>query len=215
VTKTSPSSSNVLLVFAKKPVPGTVKTRLARDIGEKQAAHIYQIMAERIWARTAGPGYERWMVFEPASEREWIQSWMPNAAAYVPQVLGDLGTRLKAAFQQAFQAGARAVAVIATDTPQIEVDDINRTFDLLNNGYQAVLGPSTDGGYWLLGMSGFQPGVFEEIAWSTSLVAEQTRARLRQQGLKSAELRTLRDIDGVDDLEGLWKDLGCGEGGKV
>ncbi|RPI26250.1 MAG: glycosyltransferase [Acidobacteria bacterium] len=203
----SPSSPNILLVFAKKPIPGTVKTRLAKDIGDEEAARLYRLMAERTWSRTAASGYDRWMVFEPPTEREAMQAWLPGAESYVPQVVGDLGVKLKAAFRQAFDAGARAVAVIATDTPEIAAADIHRTFALLETGCQAVMGPSTDGGYWLLALSRFEPGLFEEISWSTSAVAEQTRAMMARHGLRSAELRTLRDIDGVDDLDSLWKDL--------
>jgi len=209
MSKASGRSSNVLLVFAKKPVPGTVKTRLAKDVGHEEAARLYRLMAERTWSRTAGPGYERWLVFEPGSESEWMKNWLPGADCYLPQVDGDLGNRLRAAFEHAFGAGAHAVAVIGTDSPNVAWEDINGAFDLLKAGHEAVLGPSADGGYWLLALSSFEPHVFEDIVWSTGEVAEQTRARIAARGLKFAELRTVRDIDGVDDLESLWKDLGA------
>jgi rSAM/selenodomain-associated transferase 1 len=209
VSEASARSSNTLLVFAKKPVPGTVKTRLARDVGHEEAARLYRLMAETTWSRTAGPGYERWLVFEPSSERDWMRDWLPGADSYLPQVPGDLGTRLSAAFEHAFQAGAKRVAVIGTDSPNIRCEDITGAFDLLQDGHQAVLGPSTDGGYWLLGLSSFQPHLFEDILWSTDEVARQTRARMAARGLRFAELRTVRDIDRVDDLASLWKDLGA------
>ena len=207
VSQGSARSSNILLVFAKKPVPGTVKTRLARDVGHAQAARLYRLMAETTWSRTAGPGYERWLVFEPGSERDWMRDWLPGAHSYLPQVSGDLGTRLSAAFEHAFLTGAKAVAVIGTDSPDVAREDISSAFDLLTAGHQAVIGPSTDGGYWLLALSSFQPHVFEDILWSTGEVAAQTRARMAARGLRFAELRTVRDIDRVDDLESLWKDL--------
>ncbi len=196
-------------MFAKKPVPGAVKTRLAKDVGHEEAARLYRLMAETTWARTAGIGYDRWLVFEPDSEHDWMRDWLPGAESYVAQAAGDLGTRLRAAFEHAFRAGAEAVAVIGTDSPNVGSQDISSAFDLLKSGHQAVLGPSTDGGYWLLGLSSFEPALFEEIWWSTPEVAEQTRARMAARGLKFAELRTVRDIDGVDDLESLWKDLGA------
>lgn len=209
MSETSARSSNILLVFAKKPIPGTVKTRLAKDVGHQEAARLYRLMAEVTWTRTAGAGYGRWLVFEPDSEHDWMRNWLPGAECYVAQVAGDLGTRLIAAFQQAFDAGAEAVAVIGTDSPNVGSKDIDRAFGLLQSGHQAVLGPSADGGYWLLALSRFEPGVFEEIRWSTSEVADQTRVRIAARGLKLAELRTVRDIDGVDDLASLWKDLGA------
>jgi len=193
--------------MVKKPVPGAVKTRLAKDVGHEEAARLYKLMAEATWLRSAGPGYERWLVFEPGPETDWVRNWLPGAHSYVPQVDGDLGNRLRTAFEQAFAAGARAVAVIGTDSPNIGWRDINSAFELLNTGHQAVLGPSTDGGYWLLALSRFEPQVFEDILWSTQEVAEQTRARITARGLRFAELRTVRDIDRVDDLDSLWKDL--------
>jgi rSAM/selenodomain-associated transferase 1 len=208
VPKGCARSSNILLVFAKKPVPGAVKTRLARDVGHAEAARLYRIMAETTWARTACHGYERWLVFEPGSEHDWMRDWLPGADSYLPQVPGNLGTKLSAGFEHAFKAGAKAVAVIGTDSPQVACEDINEAFDLLDGGHHAVLGPSADGGYWLLALSSFQPHLFVDILWSTGEVAEQTRARMATRGLKFAELRTVRDIDRVDDLKSLWKDLG-------
>lgn len=164
-------------------------------------------MAEATWSRTAGPGYERWLVFEPGSEQNWMREWLPGAESYLPQVTGDLGDRLRAAFERAFDAGAKAVAVIGTDSPNIAWEDVSCAFDLLNDGNEAVLGPSTDGGYWLLALSKFEPRVFEGISWSTGEVADQTRSRIAARGLKFAELRTVRDIDCVDDLHSLWNDL--------
>jgi len=207
MSKTSDGCLKILLVFAKKPIPGTVKTRLAKDVGHEEAARLYRLMAETTWSRTAGSGYERWLVFEPGSEGDWMRHWLPGADSYLPQVDGNLGDRLRAAFEHAFDAGAKAVAVIGTDSPNVASADINGAFDLLDTGNHAVLGPSADGGYWLLALSVFEPQVFDDISWSTGAVADQTRARIATRGLRFAELRTVRDIDGVDDLESLWKDL--------
>ncbi len=178
-------------------------------MGHEEAARLYRLMAETTWSRTAGPGYDRWLVYEPGSERDWMRDWLPGAQSYLPQADGDLGARLRAAFEQAFQSGAAAVAAIGTDSPNIAWEDVNGAFDLLRAGHHAVLGPTTDGGYWLLALSSFEAHVFEDILWSTGEVAEQTRARIAARGLRFAELRTIRDIDGVDDLESLWKDLGA------
>jgi rSAM/selenodomain-associated transferase 1 len=174
MSETLDGRSRVLLVFAKKPIPGAVKTRLARDVGHEEAARLYRLMAETTWSRTAACEYKRWLVFEPGSEGDWMRNWLPGAQSYVPQADGDLGNRLRAAFEHAFREGAKAVAVIGTDSPNVASEDINSAFDLLNSGHQAVLGPSTDGGYWLLALSGYEPQVFDEISWSTAEVARRS-----------------------------------------
>jgi rSAM/selenodomain-associated transferase 1 len=203
-----PVAHDVLLVFAKKPEPGAVKTRLAKEIGAEQAAEIYRRMAEAVWAGTASGAYDRWLVFEPRAEERAMRKWLPGAQAYAPQSSGDLGQRLREAFRQAFDSGARAVAVIATDAPEVTSRDIHCAFQLLSSGCRSAIGPCPDGGYWLLALSEFREDVFDGIPWSSSSVFDETLARLRGDHGAPGILRKLRDVDRLSDLMDLgppWK----------
>jgi len=193
----------VLLVFAKKPEPGGVKTRLAGEIGAEKAAEVYRRLAEAVWAGTASDQYQRWLVFEPPDEAFAMRQWLTGAESYIPQAPGNLGDRLRAAFRLAFDAGARRVAVIATDAPEVRSDDVVAAFELLSSGRRAAIGPCPDGGYWLLALSDFRADVFSGIQWSSARVFEQTMARLRTDDVAPGVLRTLLDVDRVSDLRQL------------
>ncbi|MDZ7845461.1 MAG: TIGR04282 family arsenosugar biosynthesis glycosyltransferase [Owenweeksia sp.] len=110
----------------------------------------------------------------------------------------DLGERMKAAFQQAFEAGFQKVVIIGSDCPEIGAKVIEQAFDQLDET-QVVLGPANDGGYYLLGMNGLF-NLFDDVNWSTATVRQETCDKVKAANLTFKELPELTDLDTIDDL---------------
>jgi uncharacterized protein len=198
-----------LIVFVKQPRPGTVKTRLAREVGDERAAAIYRALAEaeiRATAperRAAGVGYERVFYFAPAEARASIETWLSGLVGDEPLVCfpqsgADLGERMAQAFAACFARGASRVAIIGSDVPSCTRAHVAAALAALDD-HDVAVGPTHDGGYYLLALSQPRPPLFRDVAWSTPLVLQTTRARAAALGLRVATLQTLRDVDTLDD----------------
>ena len=135
---------------------------------------------------------------EPAATE--TREWTAHAARCQPE--GDLGERMTAAFATAFAAGAGRVAIIGTDCPGLRAHHLTEAFAALETA-DVVLGPATDGGYYLLGLRQPQPELFQNKTWSTDTVLGDTLADARRLGLRVALLTELRDVDDATDL-GAW-----------
>lgn len=198
---------DVLMVFVKEPRPGAVKTRLAARLGDGRAAALYRALAEEEIRRTAprSDEYERLLFFDPPDARPALEAWLPGQVL-VAQSAGDLGVRMAAAFEEAFARGARRVAIIGSDVPWISRDDVLEALESLDRDDLAI-GPATDGGYYLLALRRPEPALFREIPWSTSGVLAATLGVAAARGLGVNVLRTLGDIDTVDDLRAAWPRL--------
>lgn len=192
----------VLIVFARFPEPGRTKTRLIPLLGPEGAVAAYRRLAEetaRQVLRLDRPDLDRVVWIEPASKMPEASRWLGSSFRYRPQPTGDLGTRLTAAFDEAFGAGDARVVAIGTDCPGLDAPLLDRAFDLLASG-QAVLGPTEDGGYYLIGLPRPSPGVFRAVPWSTSEVLRATLMGLDAAHESVALLETLRDLDTPEDL---------------
>lgn len=191
----------VLLVFARSPAPGKVKTRLAKDVGAEAAVRVYRFLAEGVWREVAPGGFARWLFFTPAGEEDLVKRWLPGADRYLPQPdEEDLGFRLAFAFEAAFRSGADKVVVVGTDVPELTAALVRQAFDLLE-GHSAVLGPSHDGGFWLLGICASGRVSFDGIEWGTSKAGRGMLHNLRSAGHLVAELPVLTDVDTLKDLK--------------
>lgn len=199
--------SDVLIVFVKEPRPGAVKTRLASAIGPEAAADVYRALAEQEIRRTAPrPGeYSRLFFFTPAEARERIQSWLPGESLW-PQGGDDLGARMAGAFAEAFRRGARRAAVIGTDVPWVSRGLVADALSALGE-HDVVLGPTADGGYYLLALDRPRPELFGGIAWSTRSVFAATVERAGALGLGVSVLEELPDIDTLEDVRAHWDEL--------
>ncbi len=193
-------SERTLAVFAKAPVPGRVKTRLAVEIGTRPAATLYRHLGRAVVRETAGPGYRTVVWFAPPGARRAVRAWLDGfgVTGYRSQGAGDLGARLRRAFLRQFADGDGAVVIIGTDCPEIRGRDVVRAFDALES-YDVVLGPARDGGYYLVGLRAPHPALFREIPWSTPNVMRVTRVRAATIGLRCKLLRQLRDVDSATD----------------
>ena len=188
-----------LIVFARAAHAGQVKTRLAREIGDQAAVDAYKTLMEQLLANLRAV-FNVELRFTPDSARAEFESWLQPGWHLATQGEGDLGQRLARAFQESFAAGSQRVAIIGSDCPAVTVQDIHSAWRSLLT-HDVVLGPARDGGYWLIGLCRPQPGIFENIPWSSAAVLETTLTRVREAGLTVHRLRTLADVDTVEDWE--------------
>ena len=186
----------------KSPLLGTVKSRLAAEIGAAAALESYlELLAITVGALRECPDVE--VRFTPDGASEEARRWVLPRWEVRPQGTGDLGQRLEVAFADAFAAGADRVAAIGSDCPDITPLDFVTAEQLLAE-HDLVLGPATDGGYWLIAMNRSFPVLFREIDWSTDRVLAQTISAAQAHGIRIASLRTLSDVDTRADWEA-WK----------
>ncbi|MBM3838107.1 MAG: glycosyltransferase [Verrucomicrobia bacterium] len=194
-----------LLIFLKAPRIGSVKTRLAAAIGPTPAAAAYRTLVEALLDRLAGcAGIE--LHYTPEDALEEICPWLRPGWTARPQCSGDLGQRLQTAFQSSFTAGARRTLVIGSDCPFIGPPDIEAAWSALTD-HDVVLGPATDGGYWLIGLNAPQEHLFKGISWSTETVLRETLNRCQTSGLRTVLLRELRDVDTKEDWQAYLQSL--------
>jgi len=190
---------NELIVFAKAPVPGQVKTRLAQKIGAEGACTAYRQMLKAIGAvfsKIERATVQHW----PTKGDEALRRLLPSEWAYRPQEGEDLGERLLNAFSRAFSLGARKVAIIGSDCPYVTVDHLEQAWRELDSA-DIVFGPAVDGGYWLVAAKQVHPEPFRNISWGGAMVLEQSLEAARGAGLMVRLLEKLHDIDTIEDWE--------------
>ncbi len=197
------------MVFLRAPELGRVKTRLARDVGAQKALALYKsfvgasLSAACVWKDQA---LDRnvWITFYPEDKKDLVVDWLGREYIYLAQSGADLGQRMANAMAKAFDRGAQKAIVLGTDIPQVRGGHIEQAFAGLDSSH-VVVGPSLDGGYWLVGASRnrFTPNIFKGINWGTTSVFADTIARCREHNLTCAELAVLQDVDTLADLESL------------
>lgn len=195
---------NVLVVFVKSPRPGAVKTRLIPALGAVAAAELYRALAEEEIRRTAPRGgeYQRLFLFAPAEAGPGMEAWLPGEE-WIPQEGGDLGARMTAAFDEAFARGFRRAAIIGSDVPWVSREQVLDALRSLDD-HDVAIGPTHDGGYYLIALDRPRPGLFQGIAWSTPAVFAATVERASVLGLTVRVLEPLRDIDTFEDVRSEW-----------
>jgi len=192
-----------LLIFAKQPLPGKVKTRLSPPFSLQEAADIYCCMLSDTLAKVADlPGTEKFLFFEPASgAADFFRKAFPGIRIF-SQEGDELGERLKKAFEAVFALGFKSVAAIGTDSPDLPLSHLVESFRLLEGGgADVVFGPAADGGYYLVALGDFCPGLFHDIPWSTNRVLEKSMEAAAFSGLQVATLPVWHDMDTFDDLK--------------
>ncbi len=197
----------VLIVFAKAPRAGRVKTRLAAGLGPEGALRIYRRMAEGIWGALreaqARGAFALWLCFDPPEAESEIRSWLEGADRYLPQTQGNLGRRLAIALTSASTEGYEKVAVIGTDAPAATPARIHEAFSKLVHG-RVVFGPALDGGFYLMAVAPPVVGMedlLEETPWSSSDTLAAIVGGVRGLGLGVVLIPEALDIDTLEDLE--------------
>jgi rSAM/selenodomain-associated transferase 2/rSAM/selenodomain-associated transferase 1 len=195
----SSAPTPILLVFAKAPRPGRVKTRLAATVGPHRAARIYRDMGKRVVDRLRGGSFRVRICFAPADARPEMEDWLGSQGMeFQPQSGRELGERMRSAFKEAFEETDR-VCIVGTDVPALHRGLVERALDELNE-VDAVFGPALDGGYYLLALRRPAPELFHGIPWSTPSVLQRSLERAGALGLQVALLPALADVDREEDL---------------
>ncbi len=187
-----------LLIFAKNPTYGHVKTRLAVTIGNDLALAVYQHLLRYTSSITNDLPVEKIVFYSNAIEEH--DTW--NNEVYKKQVQSghDLGERMQSAFIYAFEEGNKEVVIIGTDCLELTSAIIMNAFTGLKNN-DVVIGPASDGGYYLLAMKQMHHQLFHNIKWSTNEVLKQTLAICKNENLLVYQLQELSDIDTENDLD--------------
>ena len=214
-----------LIIFARAPLRGFVKTRLAAAVGDDEALAVYLELGTRVAAQTAAGDWTRIVAFTPDDAEEATRAWLagngdPSASTrpaaepsddrarpraerdgirFFPQGEGDLGTRMARAIQAQLTDGAPRVVVIGTDCPDVDAGIVEQAFAALDET-DVVYGPAADGGYYLVGVSRHHPALFERMTWSAPDVLAVSLARAAEAGLQVRLLEELADIDRHEEL---------------
>ncbi|MBI3184076.1 MAG: TIGR04282 family arsenosugar biosynthesis glycosyltransferase [Myxococcales bacterium] len=193
--------------MARAPVPGRCKTRLAALLGAKRAAQLYRAMLLDVLEGLEPLEATKVLLAAPEDEGpELLRSLAPPSWRVVPQEGADLTERLVRAFDRLFELEVPAV-VLGSDSPTLPFDRIGPALAELSGTGRVLLGPASDGGYYLVGLSEPRPELFRGIRWSTGEVMEQTRQRARHLGLALAELPEAYDVDDLAGLERLREEV--------
>ncbi len=210
--------SGLLIIMAKQPVVGAVKTRLCPPLTPEDAMLLYdaflddtiEMVAEA--CRIAGDVTPA-LAYAPSEAHDHFRAMLPGNFVLLSQIGGDLGERLCNLPGQAQRLGYGSVAMISSDSPTLRPAMAADCFALLRKPeVDVVLGPCEDGGYYLIGMKAPQPALFRGITWSTSSVTQETLVAAGQAGLNVAALPIWSDADTIEDLGRMWVEL---EGGAI
>ena len=191
-----------LMLFTRYPEPGRTKTRLIPHLGPAGAAAVQRQMTEHVLAQVQSAAQRLPLAVEvhfAGGDRSRMQAWLGDRAAYFPQAEGGLGDRLTAAFRQSFGWGRPGAIAIGSDCPALGADHLTAALEALGRA-DGVLGPATDGGYYLIGLRQLEPTLFKDIDWGTDQVLAQTLAAATAQGLTVELLPPLTDVDRPEDL---------------
>jgi rSAM/selenodomain-associated transferase 1 len=194
----SQAQVRTLGLFTKQPLAGEVKTRLAAGSSPKWAAGVATAFLLDLLERLSQVNARRVLAFAPAEAASYFADLAQGRFLLTPQEEGDLGRRMAAFFTAQLQATPRAIVVLGTDAPTVPLALIEQAFSELDRA-DVVLGPATDGGYYLVGCAQRVPPIFDGIAWSSSRVLEQTVARLGGAGGRLALLPPWYDVDIIED----------------
>lgn len=182
----------------KAPRIGDVKTRLGTQIGREVATDLYRELATH-QVSAIPRDWQTEIYFSPADAREEMQEWLGATHAYHSQCEGDLGQRLTHAVAGAFDRGASSVIVVGGDCPDLDQGCLRRAQEALQTA-DVVLGPASDGGYYLIALRKNHPPLFDRIPWSTANVLNETLKRVAEAGLRCALLETKEDVDDLASL---------------
>ena len=194
----------VAVVFCKAPVPGRLKTRLSPYFEPDEAAAIGLAMLLDVLEAVAS---QRWQTVASVAHRQdlaAVASLLPDGVQVSVQPTGDLGARMARELKRYGADSGRPVAIIGSDCPGISRAHVGTAFDALDDGAQAAICPSDDGGYSLLAARGDITPLLSDIPWSTAEVARTTKAAAQVHGIRLEVCTPLPDVDTADDLAHLF-----------
>jgi len=191
--------SAALVVFSKQPDPQGTKTRLTPPFNRQEAASLYAcFLADTLAVARQVEGVDRYLAYDPPASEAYFAQLAPDFLR-IQQAGDDLGERMGQAMAGLFSQGYRQVVLIGSDLPHLSPETIDQGFDFLRHGAEAVLGPSADGGYYLVALDRPAPEIFD-LPMSTPVVLQQTLVRICRLDLRLAMLPETFDIDTAADL---------------
>jgi rSAM/selenodomain-associated transferase 1 len=198
-----------LVIFAKAPIPGQVKTRLCPPLTPDEAATLHgtfvidTLERTRTAATRFGLPLDRYLACSPSSTLAFFKIMEErHAVRLLDQEGEDLGARMHHVCDTLFGHGYRRVVIVGSDVPTLPLDRYQQALELLDR-FDVALGPAFDGGYYLIGLRTAAPELFHDIPWSTDRVLPLTKAKAAALGLTIGELLQWRDVDTLDDLNTL------------
>ena len=201
------ASSRSLVIFATAPEKGRVKSRIAADLGPDVALTAYRTLAEHAVAAASHVDWcRKTIAYAPNGKADAMRDWFGDLFDYRAQGEGDLGRRMLAACERAFQDGADRVILIGVDCPGVSESIISDAFARLDSA-DAVVGPSFDGGYYLIGMKKPLTPLFTDIPFGTGDTLQRTLTAARRAGIRVSLLEWKRDVNTGDAWRGVAKTL--------
>jgi uncharacterized protein len=194
-----------LIMLARYPEPGVVKTRLAADLGDEFTAALYGSFVADLLARLASEDYHLRVAVSPAARTRDMARRFGGPAGYHGQAEGDLGARMKSEFLRAFADDFATAVLIGSDCPDLDRTIVQDTFRALEQGCHAAIGPARDGGYYLIGFrrETILPRFFAGMAWGADSIFAETLQLLRERSYWTHLAPAWRDVDTSDDLRAL------------
>lgn len=196
------TAKHLLVVVAKAPLPGKVKTRLLTKLTPAEATDLYGcFIRDRIREISLLQNVDLAIAFTPAASRDYFARFLSNGFQLFAQQGRDLGERLHHIFLQKLRQGYQAVTIIDSDTPDLPRSMVVQAFQWLTEASaDAVFGPCRDGGYYLVGLRQAQSALFSDIPWSTSQVLSESLRKAGDLGLNTRLLPQWNDLDTFEDL---------------
>jgi hypothetical protein len=191
-----PTSKKALIIFTRNPELGKVKTRLAKTVGDESALEIYKFLLKHTVEITTNLNVDKYVYYTENIHRDDI--WNPEIFRKKLQNGTDLGEKMKNAFSEIFEIGYEKAIIIGSDMFDLDKKDMETAFDALQTN-QFVIGPATDGGYYLMGMKELNSEVFQNKDWGTSSVLEATLKDLKDE--KYVLLEDRNDVDYYEDIK--------------
>jgi uncharacterized protein len=201
------TKARALVVMAKAPLKGSVKTRLSPYLSPADAAILYECLLADIVAKLEKhKESEFWLAFAPGGKDYFSRNY--PAIRLLAQRGKDLGERLHHVFVDLFHRGYSEIVIADSDSPTVPLSSIDHAYaQLSDEGCDLVLGPSDDGGYYLIGLKRPTARIFHDIEWSTERVLDTTLERARELALRVGLLGSAYDIDVQEDIRRLWNDF--------
>lgn len=197
------NKDTAIIVFTRFPVEGKVKTRLAKNMGNKFAVSFFRACAEHTFKellKVEEMGSDLFLFCSEENEIEQLMKWAGNNFKYYSQQGSNLGIKMYNAFNTVFKKGYKKAIIIGTDAPDISTNIMQSAISALDN-YSVVIGPANDGGYYLLGFKSKLIDLFSGIEWSTDSVFDNTIEKLNNSEINYFMLDELTDIDTLEDLQ--------------
>jgi rSAM/selenodomain-associated transferase 1 len=192
------NNENALIIIAKSPQKGSVKTRLKGHMSDSKILSLYTQLLESTIEKLKGvPGTDTFVAYSPESSKTYFSKF---GVALIPLITRDLGHNMCHAFREVFRRGYKKAALVGADIPDLSSSVVLRAFDVLSEN-DIVFGPAEDGGYYLVGMKKLIRGIFEDIPWSTDQTLKKSIEQASRFGHRTGLTDTLRDIDTIEDFK--------------